>query len=145
VFTATQGQASDIGAITLPDPKKGTESMRGKSLLGSKLAWNQTSSSDSPAQTLAGKPALLVYCSVDEAALVVDGLASIVRALGSDSIIAVAFVDGDYTGQSEHVRILKGKAPASASTYLLDGAGAVVLETVGLPPAFAFRNATAKE
>ncbi len=145
VFTATQGQASDIGAITLPDPKKGVESMRGKSLLGSKLAWNQAAPSGSTAQTPEGKPALLVYCSVEEAALVVDGLDSIVRALGPGKIIAAAIVDGDYAGTPEQVRILKGKAPASASTYLLDGAGAVVLETVGLPPAFAFRNATAKE
>ncbi|MBX7255027.1 MAG: carboxypeptidase regulatory-like domain-containing protein [Candidatus Hydrogenedentes bacterium] len=144
-FTASPSQVTPIGPIVLADDKKAGDSKTGKSLLGQKMPWKRDRAGDSGVPSLQGKLALVSYCSPGDAALVVDGMESVVRALGPDTIAAVAFVDGVCSIESDTVQILRGTAPGAASTYVLDHEGVVTMETVGLPPAIAFHDVASKE
>lgn len=141
-FTPAPSQTTELGQVILPSSPGGTKGASGKSLLGQKMPYKRDRAGDPPASQ--GVPALLVYCQPEEAALVIDGLESIVRTLGAGAIAAAVYVDGTYAGKPETVRVLNGKPPAAASTYVVNGDGVVMLETVGLPPASLIRDALPK-
>jgi len=75
-----------------------------------------------------------MYCSQDDAAMVVEALAVLRTVLGPDAFTVAAVVHGAFNGSAEGAPVLSGRAPGVATTYLLDRAGIVTLETFGMPP-----------
>ncbi len=130
-FAADIGAHASAGSIILTGATGGT------SLIGKPLVWDE---SPLLAGTLpdkadrAGKPAVVMYCSQDDAAMVVEALAVLRTVLGPDAIMVAAVVHGAFSGSAEGAPVLSGRAPGVATTYILDRAGIVTLETFGMPP-----------
>lgn len=133
-FNLKESENRKLGDLTV---RNGT---RGKSMLGRKVNWRGhelIAGSVSPEDT--GKPAVVVFCAAEEAGMVQGGLSAL-SGLYRNAVVAAVGVDGRPSGLSGTVPVFKGKAPATATTYVLDGEGKVVLETFGLPPLAALQG-----
>ena len=130
VVTPEQNQSKDLGTITLT-----AESTGAPSVLGKPLSWRD-------GKLLAGKlpdrksgPAVVAYCESDDAAMAVEGMMAAQKLLSGKNIQFVVVVNGNYTGEASfEIPVVSGKAPGSATTYIVDASGKVCVETFGLPP-----------
>ena len=84
-------------------------------------------------------PALLVFTSGEEAPLIAESLAA-VRAFAGPNLTTAVVTTETIPCAGIEGPVLEGIPPAPATTYLLDGAGRVVLETTGIPPAAAIAS-----
>lgn len=83
--------------------------------------------------------ALLVFTSGEEAPLIAESLAAVRTFAGAGLTTAVVSTETIPCGDIEGV-VLEGLPPAPATTYLIDRAGRVVLETSGIPAAGAIAS-----
>jgi hypothetical protein len=126
-FTPTPGQKVALENLVLP------EADSGKSLRGLELPWRGLTHLAGPAPPAAGESRTLVlYCSEEEAPIAAGALSAAresLRAVGMNCALAV---DGNFTDSTE-LTILQGRAPGTATTYVLDAKDRVHVETHGLP------------
>ena len=137
-FNLEPGGTQTLGSIVMP------EAVSAPSLHGGRLAWH-----DNPliAGVLPGpkerqdKAALVIYCRADEAAMVIEGLEEAKAILpGQHTLLRAVVVQGNYHLEDAPFPVLSGKAPAAATTYLIDKNATVFLECLGLPPLRAFQR-----
>jgi len=130
------------GATASPGSLVVAEGVSGPSLTGRPLKWYEhpAMSGDVPErQDRKNKPALVVYCTGDEAPMVVESLGVMREALSMPELTVAVVVDGAFDGGTPGVLALKGVPPTRASTYLVGRDGKVALETFGMPPVCAVR------
>ena len=107
------------------------------SVLGQRWNWGDYAVTCGALPTAAGNmsgPALLVFTSGEEAPLIAESLAAVRTFAGAGLTTAVVSAEAIPCGGIDGI-VLEGLPPAPATTYLLDRAGRVVLETSGIPPA----------
>jgi len=142
-FNIDPGANQDLGRIVLVEPKQSGASKipKVKTLLGKVLPWhtNRLQSGVLPTRDEldAGVPAVVVYTTPQEAAMVIDALEVARKTVSASDVVYAVVVDGAYTSTNGSIPVLQGAAPGSATTYLVDLSGKVILETSGLPPASA--------
>jgi hypothetical protein len=144
-FNVQPSASQDIGRIVIREPENAKEKKiaKIKGMMGKKLEWysSRVVSGTLPTQEelRVGRSAVVIYTKPDEAAMVIDALSSAHTTLRSPDLLCVVVVDGVYSGASpDNVMVMQGKAPGTATTYVLDSLGRVALETLGMPPASAF-------
>ncbi len=128
VIRPEKGQAYDLGKIEVD-----TVEQPGKSYLGKKIKWRANRVLSGQIDRNSQKPALLIYCSAETADMTA-GAAAVAEEMLDRRVQFAVIVDGKPGHISPAVPVLSGKKPATATTYLLDNAGTVVLETFGFPP-----------
>ena len=130
-FNLEPGASTDVGRIVIPAedkaPRKGAG---GKSLLGDKLNWGRGKASSGSA----GQPAIVMYAPAAESAMALQMLATASKAPQAARFQYVLICDGPVSVTDDSILIMQGTAPGTASTYVLDSSGTVVLETWGFPP-----------
>lgn len=141
-FNVEPGSSKDLGRIVVTTGEKGDKPLKQqKGLAGKKIPWyeNRLLSGTLPAtdSLRAGQRAVVVYTSPAEAPMIVDALAGMREALRAENTVFAAIVEGPFSGEASGVVVLQGSPPGPATTYLLDAEGKVVLETAGMPPAWA--------
>lgn len=78
-----------------------------------------------------------VFCSADEAAMTAEALDQMLKRLATPGVQACVVAASPPDFANAPVPVLVGKAPSAATTFVLDAAHTVTLETFGLPPIFA--------
>jgi len=142
-FNIQPGASQDLGRIVLVEPanSKSAKLTKQKGLTGKPLEWHVNpvlaGALPSREELDAGAPAVVMYTTPDEAAMVIDALSVARKTLSVSDVLFVVVVDGLYSGEAGGLIVLQGKSPGPATTYLLDANGNVALETAGLPPASA--------
>ncbi|MBM3288765.1 MAG: carboxypeptidase regulatory-like domain-containing protein, partial [Candidatus Hydrogenedentes bacterium] len=143
-YSIEPGGKQDVGRIVIrePDDPKAKRSAKAKGMVGKPLEWysGRVISGNLPPQDQlrAGMPAVIVYTASEEAAMMIDALSHAQKTIANGMTCAV-IVDGAYAGAgADNVVVLQGKAPGPATTYVLDLAGRVAVELVGMPPPSAF-------
>ncbi len=130
-FNAAPSAAQSVGNVVVEN------GVGGKSRLGRALSWDEGTVlagvlRDRKARK--GIPALLVYAGTHNAEMVVEGLARL-REMRPEAALQLAVLTArEYTGPAPPLPVLSGEAPGTATTYLLDTRGHVLLETFGMPP-----------
>ena len=109
-----------------------------RSALGRKLKWydNKVLCGSLPDRKARQAPAVVIYVGAGQAALAAETLQEALAILDRPELLAALIIDGDAPCPDVSFPVLKGKAPAAATTYLLEAGGTVILETFGLPPVF---------
>ncbi len=132
VFIVADGPSLTLDDIVI---KGGTGD---RSLLGRRLKWydNKLLCGELPNRKARQAPALVVYVGAAQAALAAEAMQEALSILDRPALLAALVVDDAIACPDVSFPVLKGKAPAAATTYLLDAGGTVVLETFGLPPLF---------
>jgi hypothetical protein len=140
-FNIEPAANQDVGRLVIREPEesKNRKIPKNRGLTGKKLDWysGRVVSGTLPAQDAlrAGRAAVVMYTTPDEAAMVIDALSAARAALGASGLLCAVVVDGTYSGAAaENVLVLQGTAPGPATTYVVDRSGRVVLETLGMPP-----------
>lgn len=110
----------------------------GRSTLGRRLKWSDNTllCGMLPAKEERQGPAVVIFTGASAAAPVAEAMQEAMKVLNRPQLHFALIVDGDTACPDVSFPILKGEAPAEATTYLLDAEGTVVLETFGLPPLF---------
>jgi hypothetical protein len=140
-FILGEGPAKDLGDLTVPS------GVKARSLLGKRLKWRDgpmQCGEASSARSLRDVPAVVVYCRPEEAAMTIEGLAVARKHFEDEALVFAVVVDGEVACGESGLPVLRGEAPGSAATYLLDGKGTVLLETFGMPPLHALNALVAK-
>lgn len=135
-FNPQPGASCALGNVVIPN------GVASESLLGKPLRWYDNRlicGNLTDKKSLKSAPAWLVYCSDEEAPMVIEGLTVARAAVRLPDLTVAVVVDGTYACANAGLPILSGKAPAAATTYLLGAGGKVVLETFGMPPLRALR------
>ena len=148
-FNLDPGSTKDIGRIVIREPEddKTKRIAKSKGMAGKKLEWYSSKvisgAMPSAEELRVGRAAIVVYTTSDEAAMVIDAVSSARKSIASGDVLCAVVVDGGYSGSApDNVVVLQGAAPGPAKTYVLDAAGRVALETLGMPPASAFTGAS---
>ncbi len=105
----------------------------GLSWLGKEFPFKKFPAQHGAATKEAG-PAVVVFAGQEEAAAVMESVQNARTLLEPTPLKWAVAVDGVYSGGESSVPVLSGKSPGRATTFVLDRAGKVVLETFGLPP-----------
>ena len=137
IFNAALGGEVEVGPVTIAGAQPDT------SFLGRRLTWDagRVLCGALPEEKDSEKGGMLVvYTGEREADRVLDGLKNTREILGADGPGMAVVVDGVYTCRESNIAVLVGRPPTAATTYLLDSAGKVVLETFGLPPLRALQS-----
>jgi hypothetical protein len=86
-------------------------------------------------KTCESTPAVVLYTGAQGAPMAAESLAEARAIFGSDALLFVLSVSGSVSlPDTPDIIVVRGSAPAAATTYVLDSAGKVVLETFGMPP-----------
>lgn len=119
----------------------------GRSTLGRTLKWSESTlvCGQLPEKGAPRVPAVVVYVGAEQAAIAAEALQEAKRILNRPNLHFALIIDGDATCPNVSFPVLKGKAPGSASTYLIAADGKVVLETFGLPPVFEINRIAPRE
>ena len=127
-FVLEQGQAHDTGNIVV------TGGRAGSSLLGNRISWRNLPvlCGEIPASGDETQRIVLTYCSVAEAPFVRERLRADHAAWRAAGHRVVLVVDGDAACEGAPFPILRGQAPGTATTYLIDGRGRVLAEAMGI-------------
>ncbi|MCH7958615.1 MAG: carboxypeptidase regulatory-like domain-containing protein [Candidatus Hydrogenedentes bacterium] len=128
-FIVDGGESRDIGTIIVSADTKGT------SIYGKRFDWT-----DYPVQCgdfVAEKrrAAVIVFCTPSEVERYANALAMVGEPRAGSSLVAVLVVNGNVDCAAGGIPILRGEAPGTASTYVLDASGTVILETFDVPSA----------
>ncbi len=130
-YSLAPGATHDLGHIVVPEGEEG------KSLASRVLRWQE---GDLLCGRLPDKneirerPAVVLYCPADRAAIVIESLGVAQGLLGRSDLLFVVVVDGGFQRDNSPVPVLSGQPPATATTYVLAPGGRVIHETFGLPP-----------
>jgi len=81
-----------------------------------------------------GHPSLVVFCDQGASGPVIEGLDQALRAAKRTGWDAAVVVRGGCACKEAPLPVFAGVPPGAATTYLLDGNGAITLRTFGLPP-----------
>ncbi|MCC6699702.1 MAG: carboxypeptidase regulatory-like domain-containing protein [Candidatus Hydrogenedentes bacterium] len=130
-FNLEPDASADLGKIVVPVDAKSSRKTAGKSLLGEKLNWR---SGQSKASETVARPSIILYAPASESAMALQMLATAGKAPQAARFQCVLVCDGPVSVTDESILVLQGTAPGTASTYVLDAKGTVVLETWGFPP-----------
>ncbi|MDP7639234.1 MAG: carboxypeptidase-like regulatory domain-containing protein, partial [Candidatus Hydrogenedentes bacterium] len=110
---------------------------RSRSAVGDRLRWYdarlQCGVLDDK-RKLRETPALVMYCSAGEAAMVVEALSGAKRALAGYGLAFAVVVNGAVECAESAIPILKGNSPSAASTILVGRNGRIAFECFGMPP-----------
>ena len=119
----------------------------GRSSLGRRLKWydNKLLCGELPDRKARQAPAVVIYVEAAQAALAAKAMQEALSILDRPGLLAALVVDGGIACPDVSFPVLKGKAPAAATTYLLDAEGTVILETFGLPPLFGINKIAPRE
>lgn len=131
-FNLEPGASKDIGPLTVP----GGVSVA--LLNGKKVPWYENKLICGPvidAKIARNAAAMVVYCPASQADMVIAGLESVRKTIGTEKLTFAVIVSGAYSRQQSDFSVLAGVAPGSATTYLIGNGGVVLEETFGLPPA----------
>ncbi|HEO71276.1 MAG TPA: hypothetical protein ENN80_08435 [Candidatus Hydrogenedentes bacterium] len=136
-FTLDPGESKDIGNVVV------AEGQSASSLLGKRLRWY-----DAPllrgvlpsSKDREGKPACVMYTKADNAPMVVESLSRARELLGTQGVLFAVVVEGAYDEDGASLPVLGGRAPTPATTYLIDAAERVTIETFGMPPLHALQR-----
>jgi hypothetical protein len=135
IFNAAPETLEDLGNVVVVNGQPGTSS------LGQPLPWWDMPVVCGPTGSEKRGPAIVVKTTPAEAEIVFNGLARLPGVPGFGGLLPVAIgAPGVNCGEGSGVYVRRGDAPGAATTYVLDGAGTVILETAGLPPASALRG-----
>lgn len=120
---------ADLGLITVPGAENG------RSALGRKYAWQKHTvlCGALPAET-ANRPAVIVHVPPAQAEMMADALAHAQSVLAPSNAVFAVVVPGEASCATATIPILRGDPPAGPYTYVVNAAGEVVLESIGLPP-----------
>lgn len=137
-FTTGPSEARDLGAITV-DATPNRESWFSKN-----WPWYENSliaGTKPDTKTRAQRSAIVLCCSPAEAPMVVAGVAQMASVLGPERFYYAVLVNGNCVIEAPgNILMLRGAAPGTATTYVLDSSDNVILETFGLPPVFALHG-----
>ncbi len=123
------GAVANAGPITLVNANSG------RSVLGKKYAWHKHAVACGTLSPDAEKhPAVIVHVPAAQAAMMADALAQAQRLLKRPDIVFAVVTTAEVSCGDAAVPILRGDAPSSAYTFLVDSSGIVTLECAGLPP-----------
>jgi hypothetical protein len=131
----------DVGNLVVPD---GT---RSKSALGSRSRWYSgrlQCGTLGDTKKLRGTPAVVIYCDVEEAAMVIEALSVAKRVLEGSGLAFAVVVDGVVECTDAGFPVLKGSSPSAASTILVGRDGKIALECIGMPPMHAINQLLAQ-
>ena len=127
-FVLEQGDGHDTGNIVVSGGRAGA------SMLDKRIRFRSMPviCGELPPPSAEGRPIMLTYCSAAEAEVVRDRLAADYPAWQDAGYEVLLAVDGDAACGDAPFAILRGEAPGTATTYLLDARGRVTAETMGL-------------
>lgn len=134
-------QSAPRTAVVAPDETKRMDDLSvdtresGRSLMGKRLNWANGRHLCGP-ETPEGResrPAVVMYCSAAEAESTISSLDFAAEFYGESFRYGVV-VDGEAACGAQRVHVVTGKSTGTASAFVLNAAGEVVLETFGLPP-----------
>lgn len=114
----------------------------GESLLGQPLDWSGypvLCGAEKIASVRNAPSVLLLFVAPQAAAAAIEAAAKLDALLASRAPAVLIAVNGLYACGDAPLPVLRAAPPATATTYLLDAAGKVLLETFGLPPLRAFQ------
>lgn len=119
----------DVGAIAVPGAENG------RSSLGRKYAWQKHAvlCGNVPADG-ENHPGIIVHVPPAQAEMMADALAQAQRILPPSNVVFAVVVSSEVSCGTASVPILRGDAPSGPYTYVVNAAGEVILECVGLPP-----------
>lgn len=131
----------DLGRIVIEEGAS-SRSMRGKPLkwYNEKVICGPTPT----AEQAASRTTVVFYCGSKEATEVIESVAQAAVLFPSGSISFAVGVEGPFTCSEAACIVFSSRPPALATTYVVDKAGLVVLETFGFPP-LASLQAAARE
>lgn len=92
-----------------------------------------------PARATAAKT-IVIFCAASEVGTTAESLAGFLKALPSDHLAACVVASPRPDCDNTPVPVLSGRAPGLARTLVLGSEGQVLLQSFGLPPAFALRE-----
>lgn len=134
-FTPEPGSPRQAPEIEVAD---GT---RGVSLFGKRMDFGPVEHVSGPAfDPDAGRPAVVCYCTAEQAGEVAGALAIAAETGMLGDTAPVVVVNGPAAVDARGVHVLRGTAPGHATVYVTDADGRVVFETLDLPPAHVFRT-----
>ncbi len=84
------------------------------------------------------------YCESAGATAAIEELTAAQTVSPNKQIIFALMVDGPFSPPSAAIPVVSGKAPAHATTYVIRPNGTVALETFGMPPLRAIRDASGR-
>lgn len=134
-FVVDPTSRKELGELAAPVPQ-------GTSLRGQTLKWQDFPRMAGPELPETGpRTVVLAFGQRERAEMLIEGWQR-VAALLSDPQVAVAVVlDAPLEiGTEPAIPVLRGTAPASATTYVVSADGAVLFETFGIPPVSAIRQ-----
>jgi len=128
-FVPAQDAVTDVGVIAVPGAENG------RSSLGRKYAWQKHAvvCGSLPANA-ADRPGVIVHVPAAQAQMMAETLAQAQTILAASNVVFAIVVPGEAACDSVSVPILRGDAPGGPYTYVVNAAGEVVLECIGLPP-----------
>ncbi len=137
IVVASERLMADVGEAKALAPLSAADAPKGKSLCGKTLKWyeNPVQVGEIPDEAArASRRYVVAYCDAADAAMVVDVFKVAQKLLAPRGIGFAVVVDGPFSGEAGPIPVLKGSAPAAATTYITSPVGTVVLETFGMPP-----------
>ncbi|MBI5092435.1 MAG: carboxypeptidase regulatory-like domain-containing protein [Candidatus Hydrogenedentes bacterium] len=135
-FNAKPGDPVDLGSVTI---RNGTPA---PTLVGKPLKWldDKLLCGEAPARAARKQPAVVMYCSAQDAPAVIDAMTQARQIAASPGITYAVVVSGQFSCGAASIPVYSGEAPAAATTYLMNAEGKVVQETFDLPPIIALRS-----
>jgi len=107
----------------------------GRSALGKEYAWYKHTIICGALPTDADNcPAVIVHAPASQVAMMADTLAQAQRFLNRPDIVFAVVSTSDLPCGTDSIPILRGNAPSSAYTFVVDAEGVIILECAGLPP-----------
>ena len=128
-FVVEPSARKDVGTLTAP-------SAQGTSFLGQTLQWTDYPPLGGPELRDTGQRAVvLAFCPSAQAAMLIEGWERVSAILDEPGITVAVLTDAPLAaGIETGIPVLQGKAPATATTYVVSGQGKVLFETFGIPP-----------
>lgn len=135
-YNLAPGERKDVGSLLVEGGQPG------ESLSGQMLDWRKHAhiAGPQPSEPDQKRPACVMYCDAAELDMVVDALEAAARIMANYNIEFAAVAAAGAPGSPAEIPVLQGTPPASATTYLLNDAGIVVHETLGMPTVRALRQ-----
>jgi len=134
-FVVDPTSRKELGELAAPVPQ-------GTSLRGQTLKWQDFPRMAGPELPETGpRTVVLAFGQRERAEMLIEGWQRVAALLSDPQVAFAVVLDAPLeTGTEPAIPVLRGTAPASATTYVVSADGAVLFETFGIPPVSAIRQ-----